>query len=440
MGIYKCIMCGKSYGPLVADPFGMAKGIKTRDGSYACSDRCARDWNHHVLNSGGSSGSSSPGANQSSSNQSSGGFGKWIAEEMKSDEEKLAEQGLSGEEIARIQEAKAKADLEAAKFHAEQEEKEAAKRHLKAEKYKQEGRPFFAWLIGMHPASSILYIGMPLLICLSGQDWLIIIGGLMTIINICLIIKDAAKLSMKVFGISIVLIIGSLIGFIMYVHRDTSGDYDKLISESAEKNKKIITEGTQINLKLENIEDRIKLSIGDGNRDKALELANQLVHPMHEIWDNQANGNPYFDEWWSKKREAYKSQIMAMSANKPVQNVDQTAQQEKTLEQTSTQTKQPDYSLALGEWRGTFGNDQLALTIESIGADGITSGFNTVKGNRRQLKGTATKNGDVYNFELKEPGDDKWDGVFKFSITGNIAKGTWAANNGKASKDFSLTK
>lgn len=90
----------------------------------------------------------------------------------------------------------------------------------------------------------------------------------------------------------------------------------------------------------------------------------------------------------------------------------------------------------IGEWKGAFGNDQLLINIESINEDGSVTGFNVVKNNQRAL--TGFKNGD--SFELKEPGDDKWDGVFKFTIAGNTATGTWSANNGKSTKQFSLTK
>jgi hypothetical protein len=108
--------------------------------------------------------------------------------------------------------------------------------------------------------------------------------------------------------------------------------------------------------------------------------------------------------------------------------------------ETQPESESSDNSNLIGEWKGVFGNDQLALTIETVNADGSVSGFNIVKSNRRPLTGSVTKNGDDYNFELKEPGDDKWDGVFKFSISGNTASGNWTANNGKSTKQFSLTK
>ena len=96
--------------------------------------------------------------------------------------------------------------------------------------------------------------------------------------------------------------------------------------------------------------------------------------------------------------------------------------------------------LLIGEWKGAFGNDQLALTIEAVNEDALKWGSTIVKGNSRPLTGTVTKSGNSYNFELKEPGNDKWDGVFNFSISGNTANGNWTANNGKSTKHFSLTK
>lgn len=76
-------------------------------------------------------------------------------------------------------------------------------------------------------------------------------------------------------------------------------------------------QGAEINSKLELIEDQIKMAIQEGDRDKALELANQLVHPLHEQWKDQSKfdtweGYPYYDEWWSKRRQEYKDQIMTI--------------------------------------------------------------------------------------------------------------------------------
>jgi len=115
------------------------------------------------------------------------------------------------------------------------------------------------------------------------------------------------------------------------------------------------------------------------------------------------------------------------------------AEEQKDTMETLTEETPPASDInneLIGEWIGAFGNDQILINIESINEDGSVTGFNIVKNNKRAL--TGFKNGN--EFELKEPGDDKWDGVFKFTITENIATGTWTANNGKSTKQFSLSK
>ncbi len=69
-----------------------------------------------------------------------------------------------------------------------------------------------------------------------------------------------------------------------------------------------------INSELELIEDSVKIYINEKNYDRALVLANKLVHSSHEdmehlefdVWD----GYPKFDEYWTKKREEYKNIII----------------------------------------------------------------------------------------------------------------------------------
>lgn len=56
-------------------------------------------------------------------------------------------------------------------------------------------------------------------------------------------------------------------------------------------------------------------------------------------------------------------------------------------------------------------------------------GHSVVAGNHRPFEGTFTKNGDRYSFDVKEPGDDKYDGQFRFEITSgdSLLTGTWTA-------------
>lgn len=83
----------------------------------------------------------------------------------------------------------------------------------------------------------------------------------------------------------------------------------------------------KINSELEQIEDSVKIYINNKNYDKALFLANKLVHSSHEDMEHLDfdawSGYPKFDEYWTKKREEYKKIIL----NKGVLNSD-----EKTLE------------------------------------------------------------------------------------------------------------
>jgi hypothetical protein len=89
----------------------------------------------------------------------------------------------------------------------------------------------------------------------------------------------------------------------------------------------------------------------------------------------------------------------------------------------------------IGTYTGPFGDKSIKLVIEKIDGSNV-SGYNIVGTNKRPI------NGRINNgiFELSEPGTDKWDGIFTFSIKGNLATGVWKSNNGKLTKDFSITK
>ncbi len=126
---------------------------------------------------------------------------------------------------------------------------------------------------------------------------------------------------------------------------------------------------------------------------------------------------------------------------------------------------QSDKNYLLGEWKGTLRNKNLVLVIESIKGDNVI-GYNIVGNNRRKLKGKIFEHfgegecgGDGISFRLvlSEPGDDKWDGVFKLvfqscpdhDTNGEIIEGgsifysgvgVWKSNNGKLSGDISLSK
>lgn len=94
-----------------------------------------------------------------------------------------------------------------------------------------------------------------------------------------------------------------------------------------------------------------------------------------------------------------------------------------------------------GKWMGAFGNSQLTIVIEEVKGFQI-SGYNLVKGNKRDIHGFYEKNGDRVSVTLNEPGDDKWDGVFyvEFNIDEVLLNGEWKSNNGKIHRSFALKK
>ena len=94
-----------------------------------------------------------------------------------------------------------------------------------------------------------------------------------------------------------------------------------------------------------------------------------------------------------------------------------------------------------GEWIGDFGGKQLTIVIEDA-EDGILTGYNIVSGNKRKITGTVIRNGELVKVELREPGDDKWDGIFysEFNLSKIALTGNWKSNNGKLTTPFDLSK
>jgi hypothetical protein len=128
----------------------------------------------------------------------------------------------------------------------------------------------------------------------------------------------------------------------------------------------------------------------------------------------------------------------------------------------TTNTNNP-INVMIGTWKGNMGGKSVTVVIEKINNNTIT-GYNVIGTNKRGLKGTFSKgNWDescsiAYDVVLAEPGDDKWDGVYKIKFIGYNAKetangiecvgkfigaeanGTWKSNNGKLKKELQLSK
>jgi hypothetical protein len=87
--------------------------------------------------------------------------------------------------------------------------------------------------------------------------------------------------------------------------------------------------------------------------------------------------------------------------------------------------------------------NKINIVIKKI-TDSKVTGQSVVAGNSRPLTGTMTETGNTVHFILKEPGDDKNDGVFDFEINNDmLLTGIWTANNSKkevTKRKFELTK
>jgi len=72
--------------------------------------------------------------------------------------------------------------------------------------------------------------------------------------------------------------------------------------------------------------------------------------------------------------------------------------------------------------------NKINISINEI-KDSVVFGHSVVAGNNRPFKGNIKKstNGKGYDFSVKEPGDDKYDGAFQFSINDELLSGEWEA-------------
>lgn len=79
-----------------------------------------------------------------------------------------------------------------------------------------------------------------------------------------------------------------------------------------------------------------------------------------------------------------------------------------------------------------FYDNKITICIDSLDANNIY-GHSIVAGNERPFYGTYVKENDTYTAILKEPGTDKYDGVFSLSVDAKNKKikGVWVANDKK---------
>ncbi|RYY66144.1 MAG: hypothetical protein EOO13_16195, partial [Chitinophagaceae bacterium] len=67
---------------------------------------------------------------------------------------------------------------------------------------------------------------------------------------------------------------------------------------------------------------------------------------------------------------------------------------------------------------------RLNIIIKQITDSGVIA-QSIVNGNSRLMRGSVTKSNNNYEFVMNEPGDDKYDGRFEFTIAGDTLSGKW---------------
>lgn len=91
----------------------------------------------------------------------------------------------------------------------------------------------------------------------------------------------------------------------------------------------------------------------------------------------------------------------------------------------------------LGSFVGVFGDNKITLLISRAEGDSI-AGRSVVGGNDRPFTGTVSLKDGVYTVNASEPGDDKYDGMFSFTIketNPDIVTGSWKPINASATPD-----
>jgi len=127
---------------------------------------------------------------------------------------------------------------------------------------------------------------------------------------------------------------------------------------------------------------------------------------------------------------ANKQVIVAVPANA---NGNLTANNEKDLIGYWVGLFKPDTTKKIiytGEKEAWDFSKKINISIDSIGG-GKVAGHSVVAGNVRPFRGDIQKGNAAWHFDVKEPGDDKYDGKFTFAIAiGDSAlSGVWTANN-----------
>lgn len=98
----------------------------------------------------------------------------------------------------------------------------------------------------------------------------------------------------------------------------------------------------------------------------------------------------------------------------------------------------------LGSYVGNFGKNVINITLTKASEWGA-EGYSVCAGNFRKLKGTFDlMEDDHYTFTLEEPGNDRYDGIFNFSLDASdqLITGSWTPfkAEGNSAKKYELKK
>jgi len=95
-----------------------------------------------------------------------------------------------------------------------------------------------------------------------------------------------------------------------------------------------------------------------------------------------------------------------------------------------------------GFYVGEFGPNKITVRIEKVVGNTVL-GYSVVAGNQRAFSGSWKPGGDGMVFEAREPGDDKYDGVFTFTVDPAEAqelKGKWVENRTGREVNYQLQR
>lgn len=96
-----------------------------------------------------------------------------------------------------------------------------------------------------------------------------------------------------------------------------------------------------------------------------------------------------------------------------------------------------------GYWVGSFGKNKINIAIADVEGD-VIRGHSVCAGNFRPIKGTIKKREEnIFDISMREPGDDQYDGEFKFTLdlNKNELSGSWKPyKNTVAAKKYTLVK